>query len=129
MSSSILKRSLDLFNDEDDDLNAAKKSKGNTKKAKDKQKTNTNRRQKSKNKHKQKATDLDHDRTEESLKFLQRLSKANKTDGQTTKAILSYNKGRLSKNEEKLEPVDRSTVFNDTDFDKFEEEFDFFSWQ
>ena len=43
--------------------------------------------------------------------------------------ILSYNKGRLSKNEEKLEPVDKSTVFNDTDFDKFEEEFDFFSWQ
>ena len=37
--------------------------------------------------HKQKATDLDHDRTEESLKFLQRLSKANKTDGQTTKAV------------------------------------------
>ncbi|XP_063445516.1 uncharacterized protein LOC134725541 isoform X2 [Mytilus trossulus] len=67
------------------------------------------------------------DRTEKSIEFLQKLSKFNKTDSQTTKTILKYNKGRLSKNDEKMEPVDNSTVFSNTDFDKFEDEYDFFS--
>ncbi|XP_076075048.1 uncharacterized protein LOC143046006 isoform X1 [Mytilus galloprovincialis] len=139
MSSSILKRSLELFNDEDDvgrGINDFSDVKSNQKKMtkasstrkidseKGRYKKKTNTKKKRHNKDVNRQTE---DRTEKSIEFLQKLSKFNKTDSQTTKTILKYNKGRLSKNDEKMEPVDNSTVFSNTDFDKFEDEYDFFS--
>ncbi|XP_076075049.1 uncharacterized protein LOC143046006 isoform X2 [Mytilus galloprovincialis] len=130
MSSSILKRSLELFNDEDDVgrgnqkkmTKASSTRKIDSEKGRYKKKTNTKKKRHNKDVNRQ-----TEDRTEKSIEFLQKLSKFNKTDSQTTKTILKYNKGRLSKNDEKMEPVDNSTVFSNTDFDKFEDEYDFFS--
>ncbi|XP_071132154.1 active regulator of SIRT1-like [Mytilus edulis] len=128
MSSSILKRSLELFNEEDDVVRGDQKKKtkasstGKLEKGRYKKKTNPRKKRHNKDVNRQ-----TEDRTEKSIEFLQKLSKFNKTDSQTTKTILKYNKGRLSKNDEKMEPVDNSTVFSNTDFDKFEDEYDFFS--
>ncbi|KAK3591338.1 hypothetical protein CHS0354_028446 [Potamilus streckersoni] len=75
-------------------------------------------------------TTKDADYTDDCLSILQRLS-AEAGSTQTTKAaeaVVEREKCRLSKNMRiEKKPKDESTVFTDRDFDRFEEEDNFFS--
>ncbi|XP_060082259.1 active regulator of SIRT1-like [Ylistrum balloti] len=68
------------------------------------------------------------DLTNESLKRIQEMSRVCKTSSKVTHTIVQHNNGKLAKNiPTPVTQQESNTVFTDRDFDKFEQEYDFFS--
>lgn len=138
MSSSILRKSLQLF--EEDQPKEKDKSKGRRSKAvEDSSKRGIRKRRKKTADHvrkpksslsKESALETYNrnksvDFTDDSLYYLNMISNVGgKPDAKTVDTILEYNKGKLSKNQKKIEakPKEQS-IFSDKDFEDFRKEY------
>ncbi|OWF52083.1 active regulator of SIRT1-like [Mizuhopecten yessoensis] len=68
------------------------------------------------------------DLTIDSLRKIQEISRVCKTLSKVTQAVVDQNRGRLAKDNPPPEITQQTgTVFTDRDFDKFEQEYDFFA--
>ncbi|XP_062601179.1 active regulator of SIRT1-like [Saccostrea cucullata] len=141
MSSSILRKSLQLFDEEDQEgKGSLKKRKGASKdvrimedsskrgikKRKKKQQTNKAKTKRSKESaletyNRNKSLDF----TEESLHYLNMISNiGGKPDSKTVNTILEHNKGRSSKNRKEMETKPASeSIFSEKDFEDFKKEY------
>lgn len=139
MSSSILRKSLQLF-DEEDQSKGKDKPKGKSSKAvessskrgvrKQRKGTVDHARKPKSSLSKESALETYNrnksvDYTDDSLYYLNMISNVGgKPDAKTVDTILEYNKGKLSKNQKKIEakPKEQS-VFSDKDFEDFRKEY------
>ncbi|XP_062576967.1 active regulator of SIRT1-like [Saccostrea cucullata] len=140
MSSSILRKSLQLFDDEDQEgKGSLKKRKGASKDVRIKEDSSKRGIKKRKKKQISKAKtkrssesaletynrNKSLDFTEESLHYLNMISSIEgKPDSKTVNTILEHNKGRSSKNlkEKETKPV-AASVFSERDFEDFRKEY------